>query len=340
MGVHLAPLIRKQIVNLQNLRGHSFAVDGNNVLYQLLALIRLRDGKPLTSQTGRVTSHLVGLLFRTTRLISDYDMSLVFTFDGRPHERKREELRTRRATRLKAAKEYAEAVERRDYATAWSKAVASSRLTQDLVMDAQRLLDLLGIPWVQALGEGEAQAAFICSRGQVWASATRDYDALLYGSPRLLRYLTISGREFLPSKGISRPLEPELIRLDDFLGTLQLTQEQLIDLAIIVGTDYNRGVRGIGPHKALNLLQQYGCLENLPSELTDRLPSDFAAIRDLFLHPAVTKDYHIQPGGIDRDGLMEFLCEERGFSRRRVGKALGRLEKLRSHPSLAEFGDA
>ncbi len=337
MGVNLTPLIRKRVVNLEGLRGRSFAVDGNNVLYQFLALIRSRDGKPLTSSDGLVTSHLVGLLYRTTRLISDYQMSLLFVFDGKPHERKTEELRARKAVRSKAAREYAEAVAREDYATAWSKAVTSTRLTRDLVEDAQELLTLLGIPWVQAPGEGEAQASFICRKGDVWACATRDYDALLYGTPRLLRYLTISGREFLPSKGNSRPLEPEIIGLEDLLEALGIDHEQLVDLAILVGTDYNPGIKGVGPKKALHLILQHGNLEGLPEEFSRQLPGDLSEIRDLFLHPLVSEDYQIHSGELNPEGVMRFLCEERSFSEVRVRRALQRLAERQQRVTLDDF---
>ncbi len=340
MGVQLTPIIQKEIVRLEDLGGRSFAVDGNNVLYQFLALIRQRDGRSLTSRDGKVTSHLVGLLYRTTSLIGDYGLSLIFVFDGRPPEMKREEIQARSRVRKKAMKEYQEALERGDYARAWSKAVTSSRLTTDLVEDAKKLLTLLGIPWVQAPGEGEAQAAFMCKRGAVWAAATRDYDALLYGSPRLLRYLTISGREFLPSKGVSRPLEPELIELETMLETLGLSREQLVDLAILVGTDYNRGIRGVGPKKALGLLRKHGRIEGLPPEVRERLPEDIDAIRDLFLHPAVVDEFEVSVGRPDEEGLISFLCGERDFSEERVRQAAERLGGHRKSVSLDDFRDA
>lgn len=336
MGVHLTPIIRKEVVTLDALRGRRFAVDGNNVLYQFLALIRQPDGRPLTSREGIVTSHLVGLLYRTTRLLADYRMSLVFVFDGRPPRRKGRTLEARREARRKATQAYEEALAAGDLATAWSKAVTSTRLTKDLIRDARRLLEGLGIPWVQAPAEGEAQAAWMCAQGDVWAAASRDYDALLYGSPVLVRYLTISGREFLPSRGTSRPLEPEVIALEDLLRALRLTREQLVDLALLVGTDYNEGVKGVGPRKALDLMRAHGRLEELPSEVRDRLPSDLDALRDLFLHPLV-KEVRLPSAALDRRAVVDFLCGERDFSQPRVEAALDRLERSLRQPSLDEF---
>ncbi len=337
MGVNLTPILEPTILRLDELRGRSFAVDGNNVLYQFLALIRRPDGSHLTDRDGKVTSHLVGLLYRTTRLILDYAMELAFVFDGQPSERKGAELRRRRRVREKAEAEYAKAVAREDYATAWSKAVTSTRLTQEMVHDAQRLLTLLGIPWMQAPGEGEAQAAFICARGDVWAASTRDYDALLYGTPRLLRYLTIAGREFLPSQRTSRPLEPELFETDAQLAFLGISQDQLIDLAILVGTDYDPGVHGIGPRKALALLREHQRIEELPKAIREQLPSDYDAIRDLFRDPPVLKEYELRQGPVDPEGVVSFLCEEKDFSRERVAQVLERLRGHATQPSLESF---
>ena len=165
-----------------------------------------------------------------------------------------------------------------------------------------RALSLLGIPTVQAPQEGEAQAAHMARRGDVWAANSRDYDAVLFGSPRMIRYLTISGQEYLPSKGMSRPLIPELIDLQKMLAALQITLEQLVDLAILVGTDFNEGVRGVGPKTALKLIKKHYALENLPTEIIERLPQDLRKARTLFLHPEVTNDYDLRYSRVDEEG--------------------------------------
>jgi flap endonuclease-1 len=183
----------------------------------------------------------------------------------------------------------------------------------------------MGLPWVQAPSEAEAQAAFIASRGDVWAANSRDYDSILFGAPRLVRYLTISGREFLPSKGISRPLKPELIVLSDLQGSLGITHEQLVDIAILVGTDFNSGVKGIGPKTALKLLQRYGSLDHLPEDTRQKLPKNLKTLRGLFLHPNTTSDYSTSQQPVDEKKLISFLCEERGFSHDRVTAAIDRL---------------
>jgi flap endonuclease-1 len=307
------------------------AVDANNMLYQFLALIRMRDGRPFTDSKGHVTSHLVGLLLRTTRLMADYDIKPVFVFDGKPPELKRRTLEERRGYRERARKEWEAAVHRGDISTAWSKAVRMDSLTQAMTDDAKRLLTLLGIPYVQAPQEAEAQAAHMAVQGHVWAANSRDYDSVLFGSPRLVRYVTISGQEFLPSKGIARPLIPELIELQKLLDSLGITHEQLVDLAILVGTDFNSGIKGIGPKTALKLIKAHGTLDNLPDDYKEKLAEDIAALRKLFLQPLVTNQYQTQFRKLDPEALREFLCEERSFSADRVDLAIRRMQEFCKH---------
>jgi flap endonuclease-1 len=325
MGFNLSPLVVKRQLRLDDLKGRSLAVDANNMLYQFLALIRMRDGRPFTDSKGNVTSHLVGLLLRTTRLMADYGIRPVFVFDGKPPAMKMRTLEARRQYREKARKEWEAAVQRGDYSSAWSKAVRMNSLTQPMQEDARKLLGLLGVPYVQAPQEGEAQAAYMASKGDVWAANSRDYDSVLFGAPRLVRYVTISGQEFLPSKGIARPLIPELIELNQLLTALGVTREQLIDLAILVGTDFNQGVRGVGPKTALKLIKESGSLEKLPDRFKDQLPDNIQALRTIFLHPDVRGDYEIRFKGMDAAGLRKFLCEERGFSPDRVNLAIERM---------------
>jgi flap endonuclease-1 len=327
----------KRKISLGDLRGKLLAVDANNELYQFLSLIRMRDGTPLKDKKGNITSHLAGLLFRTTRLIHDYGILPVFVFDGKPPELKQTTIQQRRQQREKAEREWKEALGRKDYASAWSKAVMMSRLTPSMVEDAKHTLQLLGIPLVQAPGEGEAQAAHMASRGDAWASNSRDYDSLLFGTSRLVRYVTISGTEFLPSKGYARPLVPELIEQTKLLETLGISREQLVDLAILVGTDFNHGIKGIGPKTALRLVREYGSLEKLPSEVTSRLPEDYQKVRRIFLEPEITDEYSIEFAPMNEQGLRSFLCEERSFSAERVATVVERMRAFNQQLRQTKF---
>jgi flap endonuclease-1 len=324
MGVLLTPIIVKQTVGLADLRRKRLAVDANGELYQFLALIRLHDGSPLQDSHGRITSHLSGLFYRTTRLISEYALELVFVFDGKPPALKFDEIARRRSIKEKYEAEHAAALEAGDLETAYSKATMTSRLTREMADEARHLLTLMGLPIVQAPGEGEAQASYMAASSTVWAAASKDYDCLLFGAPRVLRFLTISGKEFLPSRGAFRPITPELIDTQLLLNHYGITREQLIDLAILVGTDFNEGVKGIGPKKALKLLSEFGSIDGMPSEIREAVGPTVNEIRDVFLNPEITDDYQIQFKRPDIDGIIRFLCDEREFSRERVVAALDR----------------
>ena len=324
MGVLLTPIIIKQSLTLEDLRRKRLAVDTNGELYQFLALIRLRDGSPLRDSHGRITSHLSGLFYRTTRLMTDYAPELVFVFDGKPPVLKLEEIARRRSIKERYDAEHALAIEAGDLAKAYSKATMTSRLTRDMTDEARELLKLLGLPVIQAPSEGEAQASHMARRSSVWAAASKDYDCLLFGAPRLLRFLTISGREFLPSKGAFRAITPELIEASTLLGHYGLTREQLIDVAILIGTDFNDGVKGIGPKKALKLVAEFGSIDSMPTDIRESLGPKVQDIREIFLNPAVTDDYEIRFAEPDLDGIVRFLCVEREFSCERVTAALER----------------
>jgi flap endonuclease-1 len=323
MGVLLTPIVTPQAIALDDLRGKTVAVDGQGDLYQFLALIRLRDGSPLSDASGRVTSHLSGLFFRTTRLIADHGLKLAFVFDGAPPAEKAEELERRRATKARFQQERDAAIARGDLEQAYAKATMTSRLTREMVAEARELLRMLGLPTIQAPSEGEAQAAHMARTGRVWTAASKDYDTLLFGTTRLLRFLGVGGREFLPSQGTFRPLIPEVLELERQLALWRITRESLIDLALLVGTDFNHGVAGIGPKKALKLVQQFERIEAMPEEI-QRAVGDVAPLRRLYLAPAVTDDCHIAFADPDVDGIVRFLCEERQFSRERVTSALER----------------
>jgi flap endonuclease-1 len=324
MGVLLTPIVVKDAIGLADLRGKQLAVDANGELYQFLALIRLPDGTPLKDSHGRITSHLSGLFYRTTRLIADYGLHIAFVFDGRPPVEKAAEITRRRAVRDRYEAEAAEARRAGDLARAYSKSTMTSRLTPEMIASAKQLLQLMGLPVVQAPSEAEAQAAHMARRGDVWAAASKDYDALLFGAPRLVRFLTISGREFLPAQRTFRPITPELIDVQRMLDTLGITRVQLIDLGLLVGTDFHPGVKGIGPKKALALVTRHGAIEHMPAAVRDAFDVDLHRLRQIFLEPDARDDYRMDAGRCDVEGVVHFLCDEHEFGRDRVMAALER----------------
>lgn len=326
MGVDFGDLVVRRALTLEELRGRSIAVDGYNALYQFLTVIRQPDGTPLMDSHGRVTSHLSGVFYRTINLL-EMGVKPVYVFDGRPPEIKEMEVARRKALREEAVRKYEEALQRGDLKAARTYASQSARLREEMVDEVKNLLDAMGVPWIQAPSEGEAQAAYLAIKGDVWASASQDYDSLLYGAPKLVRNLTISGRRRLPKSEKYVEVVPELVLLGEVLRSLGLTREQLIDLAILIGTDYNPdGVKGIGPKRAYILIKKHGSLENVLKYLPEIQIPSLQSIREIFLKPTVNIDYVVRWRPIDRSKVLEILVEEHDFSRERVEKAVDRVE--------------
>lgn len=324
MGVDLGDLFERKEIELTELNGKIIAIDAYNTLYQFLSIIRQRDGTPLKNRRGDVTSHLSGILYRTTNLV-EAGIKPVFVFDGKPSELKKHTIEERKKTRADSAKKWEMAIaEGADDADTFKHAQGSSRLKGHMVEDAKTLLGFMGLPVVQARSEGEAQATFMVQNGDAYAVGSQDYDALLLGSPLVVRNLTVTGKRKLPGKGIYVDVKPEIIRLEDGLSALELSREQLVDIALLVGTDFNPGIKGIGPKKALKLIIKHSNLEGALSELDTDI-EDMQAIRELFLNPDVTTDYELKWKQPEPDKIMEFLCEGHDFSEVRVGKAIERL---------------
>lgn len=331
MGVNLKELITAQTISLEEMKGRVLAIDGYNALYQFLSIIRQPDGTPLMDSAGRVTSHLSGVFYRTVNLL-EAGIKPVYVFDGKPPELKLREIERRAEIKEKAEEEYKTALERGDLESARKAAQATSRLTGEMVTQTKDLLEAMGVPWVQAPSEGEAQAAFMTRRGDAWATVSQDYDSLLFGAPRLVRNLTISGRRKLPNKPVYIDVEPEVIRLDDVLRALNVSREQLIDIGIMLGTDFNPdGFKGIGPKKAKKIIEEYGSLKAaIESGAIEADPHiDVDAIKEIFLNPKTTGEYRLEWGELNDERIKKILCDNHDFSLERVEAALQRVKKMK-----------
>jgi flap endonuclease-1 len=328
LGVNLRDLLPKTVVKLEDLGGKSIAIDAYNALYQFLAIIRQPDGTPLKDQSGRVTSHLSGLLYRTSNLV-EMGIKPIYVFDGVPPALKEIEIRRRVRVKQEAAVRYEKAIKEGKIEEARVYAQATSHLKDYMEEDSKRLLDYMGIPWVQAPSEGEAQAAHMTKRGDADYCGSQDYDSLLFGALRLVRNITISGRRRLPSKNVYIEVVPEVIVLDEVLKCCGLTHEQLVDVGILVGTDFNPdGIVGLGPKTALKLIKQHGTLEKaLPYVKNAEFPVEPQRIRDIFLNPPITDEYKVEWKNPDIDKTVDFMVRERDFTEDRVRKAVEKMQK-------------
>lgn len=318
MGVKFKDIVTPKPINFTDLKGKVIAIDAANTIYQFLSGIRQRDGSPLMDSRGRVTSHFSGLLYRTTSLI-EKGIKPVYIFDGKSPELKGETVNKRIQARQESEKKWKEALEKGDLEEARKYAVRSSRMSPEIVETSKKLLELMGIPYIQALGEGEAQASYMVHKGDAWAVASQDYDCLLFGAPRIVRNLTLSAKQS----------NLELMELNDVLAELDISREQLVDLALLVGTDFNSGIHGIGAKTGLKLIKKekdvYGVLKKKNISIENFGPEP-QIVRDIFLNHNILTDYKIKWKKPDKVGLLDFLSGEYGFSEQRVLSAVNKIK--------------
>lgn len=310
MGVNLKDLIASQEISWAELRGKKIAIDAMNTLYQFLATIRQPDGTPLLDLNGKITSHLTGLFYRTVR-VCEAGIKPVYVFDGKPPDLKGRELSDRKERKQIAEEKWKDAKEKGDLEAAKKYASMTSRFTPEMLGDSRELLKAMGIPIVQAPSEGEAQCAYMCIKGDVYATGSQDYDSLLTGSPLLIRNMTMQEKFAL-----------ERIDLNENLKTLGITREQLVDIAILVGTDFNPGVRGIGPKKGYKAVK-----EGRMGEYREALGDKYEMIRELFLKPKVEESYKLEWKPPDAGAIRKVLVGEHSFSEMRVDHGIKRLEE-------------
>jgi len=343
MGVAFKDLILTKDITLDNLKNKVIILDGYNILYQFLTTIRGIDGALLTDSKGNVTSHLVGLFSRTANFMQK-GLKLVYVFDGKAPELKLKETEKRKKLKIEAEKKFLIAKSEGDKEEMKKYASRTSRLSKDMVDESKKLLSLLGIPIVQAPSEGEAQAAFMVKENDGYAVGSQDYDAMIHGATKVIRNLSITGRR---KKGRSIGydiINPEQIDLSENLNNLGIDQNQLIVLAMIIGTDYNPGgIKGIGPKNALKLVKNYKTdFDSLFIEARwkDHFKFPWTDVYNLIKDIPTTKNYKLEWTNMDYDGLYDFLVKQHDFSENRIKSNLEKLNKeviKKQQKSLGDF---
>ena len=327
MGLDIKALVVREETNLESFSSRIVAIDAYNAIYQFLSTIRGPDGMSLTDTYGQVTSHLTGLFYRNINFLS-MGIKPVYVFDGRPPSLKSAEIERRRRNKRNAIIKYEQAMELGNTEDAKKYAQQTTSLLDGMIDDSKQILGLFGIPYVDAPSEGEATAAHLTSTGQAYASASQDYDSVLFGSRKLVRNFTNSGRRKMPSRNRYIEVTPEIIDLDKTLRALGLTREELVDVGILIGTDFNPdGFAKIGPKTALKLVKKYSRLEAIPTIQDDLELVDFSEIRRIFLEPDVANVGELEFAEVDYAGMVRYLVDDRNFSKERVESSLNRLRK-------------
>ncbi len=327
MGLDLKSLVVRERTKLESFTSRIVAIDAYNAIYQFLAIIRGPDGMHLADSRGRVTSHLSGLLYRNVNYLS-LGIKPVYVFDGKPPSMKSAEIERRRQIKKDATVKYQKAVDAGNMEDARKFAQQTTAMKDGMVDDSKKILGLFGIPFIDAPSEGEATAAYLTQTGGAYASASQDFDSVLFGAKKLVRNFTNSGRRKIPNRNTYIDVEPEIIDTQKTLDSLGLTREQLVDVGILIGTDFNPdGFERIGPKTALKMIKEHRKLEGIP-KIQDQLRQvDYEQIREIFLSPQVPDAPEIRFGEVDYDGITEYLSGQRSFSADRVASSLNRLKK-------------
>merc|ERR1712216_869550 len=293
----------------------------------------------LTNEAGEVTSHIIGMLTRTIRLMEN-GIKPVYVFDGKPPELKLQELAERRAKRDTATANLQTAMESGDQQQILKATKGTVRVTKEQNQQTKELLKLMGIPVVEAPSEAEATCAALCRDGKVYASATEDADCLTFGTATLVRNLMAAESQ---KKQI---LEVNLARV---LEQLNITMDQFIDFRILSGCDYCDTLKGVGPSTAIKLIMQHGTLEKVLENIeADKVPANlrYQAARQFFqeCESVDTTSVEFKFEEPDFEGLEKFLVEGQSFDKKRVERYIERLKaakgKTKQRPLDSFFGVA
>ncbi|KIW83243.1 flap endonuclease 1 [Fonsecaea pedrosoi CBS 271.37] len=297
-------------------------------IYSFLIAVR-SDGQQLMSDTGETTSHLMGMFYRTLRMV-DNGIKPLYVFDGAPPKLKSGELAKRFARKNEASDQHEEAKETGTAEEVEKFSRRTVRVTREHNEECRRLLKLMGIPYIVAPTEAEAQCAVLARAGKVYAAASEDMDTLTFNSPILLRHLTFSEQR-------KEPIQE--IHLDKTLEGLGMDRNQFIDLCILLGCDYLDPIPKVGPNTALKLIREHGSLEGVVDFIENdtkkryTIPEDwpYKEARELFLHPDVRSaddpECDFKWEAPDVEGLVQFLVHEKGFNEDRVRSAAQKLQK-------------
>jgi len=333
MGVKLKDLANPRKTSFENLSGNSIAIDGYNIIYQFLTTIRGPTGEPLMNSKGKITSHITGLFYRNINLLNN-NIRPIYVLDGKPPQLKSTLIKKRKEIREKNQEKYQKAMEEGDQEQARRYAHSMIKINEGIINDVKKILDLMGIQCIQAPAEGEATVAYMNELDLVNYAVSQDYDSLLFGAKRLCRNLTVSGKRRIPRTNRYMNVEPEIIELKEFLRINEINREQLVDIAILIGTDYNpNGFTRIGPKTAIKNIKKYKRIEEIPKIERELELIDVDQVRNMFLNPDVIKPEIIENKELKKEELISYLCDENDFSEERISNTIKKLDKVEEQQS-------
>jgi len=342
MGIKLKDEVEpvRHVIGMNDLKGQKIGVDTFNYLYASLYATKTSDGRPLEFE-GKVTSHIGFFFFKTMQLF-ELGIKPVYIFDGKKSIFKHDTMMERKQSRDQTRQTAEEAKQRGDIEL-YNRLMTSSQSVEPyMIDDLKHLFTLFGIPWIQAAGEGEAQGSYMCAKGDLYGIASQDYDCLLFGAKIFLRNIFRAKTSKVYGKDIIN--EKEKIVLSEFLEHLGFTQQQLIDMAILIGTDFNPGVMKVGTKTAAKYIRTYGTIEKTMDnvkKVRDELKiEDVNQVRDIFLKPRVTDEYNLRFSMPKFDEIVAAMSDQFGFAKNMIKPKMIQLErdiKLRMSSMVARL---
>lgn len=255
----------------------------------------------LVDELGDPTAHLTGLFSRTIQLI-ETGIKPVWVF-------------SKQVSELAPNSHYIKNRQReiRGYPK------RSTKITPEMSADAIKMMKLLGLPYVEAPENAEAQCAELVKTGKCYATISEDTEALAFGCNIVI-------------KGVKSKHDPVVeLNLDDILRKLDITYHEFVDLCILLGTKKCRSITGMGGKSAYKYIQQCSSIENIMDKIIRgqkrfNIPKDYDYLgqRKIFLEPAVSpvNDLELSWKVPDEDQLKQYLIADKGFSASRVESGL------------------
>jgi flap endonuclease-1 len=337
MGVKIQNLIISKVIDIQDLRGKIIAVDAPNIIMGLFNFTLKNPGNSDTrfilDRTQRPISHLYGLLYRVNFYYSK-KIFPIFCFDGIVSVLKKLITKDQLKDFLFAQKWYQEAIRNNNKTLAKAIALSGEYMWKNIIRESKQLLGALGVPYIESPASAESQCAYLVKQGIAHYSNSQDYDSILFGCPYIVQNLSKSLRRKVQGRWQYQKIQPVKIDLKKNLKNLGISLYQLVDIGILIGTDYYAGVSGVGPKKALTLIRKYKSLESvIPREynkydFNGLNPSNIKEVRKIFLFPDVNEKIdNLLWNPPNESRIFSLMCEEHYLNNDRVEKNLGKFKK-------------
>ncbi len=337
MGVKLGELVHARTTDIANLQGRIIAIDAPNIINAVFNIswrsMNPNDPAIIRDRTQRPISHLYGLLYRVLFYYSNTILP-IFCFDGRDSDLKRVITKDLLNDILYTRKRYENAMNSGNFELARRIALDQDYFWPTIMKESKDLLNTIGIPVIEAPAAAEAQCAHLVKDGIAWCSNSQDYDSLLFGCPRTLQNLSKSRRRKQRGRWTFEKIVPQIIDLNANLKRLEINHFQLVDMALLIGSDYFPGIKGIGPITALSMIKKHGRVERVI--VKERKCYDFspltaeiiAEVRKIFLLPeTISPPDSLHWSHPDESHIKHLMCVDHHLNEQRVSASIEKLVK-------------